>query len=83
MTVDIAQTVRAVLSQIAPNADVDHADPDESLQEQLELDSMDFLNFVTELHERLGVDVPERDYPKLDSVAGAVGYLEHHLAARA
>ena len=42
-------------------------------------DSMDFLNFITAIHHRLGIDIPEVDYPKLVTLDGAVQYLEAKL----
>ena len=53
--------------------------PGQDLREALDIDSMDFLNFVTAVHHRLGVDVPELDYPKLSTLDGAVKYLETKL----
>ena len=75
----IRDAVFSVLGEIAPEADPAAVNPAESLRDQLDLDSMDFLNFVIALHKRLGVEIPEADYPKLASVDGAVSYL----AARA
>jgi acyl carrier protein len=76
---EIRDAVFSVLGEIAPEADPAAVNPAESLRDQLDLDSMDFLNFVIALHKRLGVEIPEADYPKLASVDGAVSYL----AARA
>lgn len=67
--------MRAVLRQVAPEADLDDVGPDESLREALDLDSMDFLNFVIGIHEKTGIDIPERDYPELASVDGFLAYL--------
>ncbi len=67
--------MRVVLRQVAPEADLDDVDPDESLREALDLDSMDFLNFVIGIHEKTGIDIPERDYPELASVDGFLAYL--------
>lgn len=75
-TQEIRATVLSVLGDIAPEADAAALDPGESLREQLDLDSMDFLNFVVGVHKRLGVEIPEADYPRLASLAGAVSYLE-------
>jgi len=75
----INDTVLEVLGRIAPEADLGTIDPGEPLREQLDLDSVDFLNFVIGLHERLGIDIPEADYGKLASIDGAVAYL---VAAR-
>lgn len=60
---------------IAPEADFATLDPDDGLREQLDLDSMDFLNVVIGLHEALGIDIPEADYPKLFTLNDAVAYL--------
>lgn len=64
-----------LLHRIAPEVDLDEVDPDASLQESLDLDSMDFLNLVTALHDETGIDVPERDYPSLSTIAGFVAYV--------
>ena len=74
-TEEIRATLLAVLRGIAPEADPKTLDPGESLRDQLDLDSMDFLNFVIGVHERLGVEIPEADYPRLASLDGAVAYL--------
>jgi acyl carrier protein len=76
---DIMHEILTALGAVAPEADLSALDPAEPIRDQLDLDSMDFLNFVVSLHERLGVDVPEADYGKLATVDGAVAYL----AARA
>ena len=75
----IRATVVAELSNIAPDIDAASVDPNSDLRESLDIDSMDFLNFIMALHKRLGVDVPERDYPQLVTLSGAVLYLEQHL----
>lgn len=67
--------VLELIGDIAPDADVATLDPSDSMQDQLGMDSMDFLNLVTALHDRLGVNIPERDYPKLASLDDAVAYL--------
>ena len=63
------------LTRIAPEIDPASIDARANFREQLDLDSMDFLNFVLALHERLGVDIPEADYPQLYTLDGAVAYL--------
>jgi Phosphopantetheine attachment site. len=67
--------VRALLSQIAPEANVEELDTDVDLREELDIDSMDFLNFVIGLHDATGVDIPERDYLQLATLNGCVEYL--------
>lgn len=58
---DIRGIVAAALEEVVPGSDID---------------SMDFLNFVIAVHEKTGIDIPERDYPKLSSLTKAVGYLQ-------
>ena len=65
-----------VLRDIAPEADPTTVAGGNDLREALDLDSMDFMNFVVALHERTGLDIPEADYPKLRTIDGAVAYLE-------
>jgi acyl carrier protein len=74
--VDVRTIVQEELGNIAPEMDVGTINPSADLREALDIDSMDFLNFVTAMHHRLGVDVPEIDYPKLATLDGAVAYLE-------
>ncbi len=64
-----------VLLGIAPEADLDALPGKAQMREELDLDSMDFLNFVAALHERTRIDIPEADYPKLFTLDGAVAYL--------
>ena len=64
-----------VLAAIAPEADLATVGDDEDLRDALDLDSMDFLNFVIGLAERSGVKIPEADTPKLRTLRGLVGYL--------
>jgi acyl carrier protein len=80
MTTDeIKNALRDAVAAVAPEAKLDAIDPKRSMREQLDLDSMDFLNVLVALHKALAIDVPERDYGKLDSVDGCIAYL----AARA
>jgi acyl carrier protein len=63
------------LVRVAPDIDPDTVGDDDHLQEDLELDSMDVLNFVTALHERFGIDVPEADYPQIATISLATRYI--------
>lgn len=72
---DARTIVEQLVHRIAPEVDLSTAEWDAPLQEELDLDSMDFLNLVTALHEETGVDVPERDYPQVASLDGFVEYL--------
>ena len=69
-----ATTLR-VLGEIAPEADLGSLDPNAELREVLDLDSMDFLNFVIGVHAATGIDVPEEDYRRLSTLEGCVAYL--------
>ena len=69
------ETVFAALRQITPEADFQDLEPDVEFREQLDIDSMDFLNFIIGIHERTGIDVPEEDYPLLASLDGCIAYL--------
>lgn len=75
MTTDVVSAVRAVLGRIAPEADLDTLPGDADLREELDLDSIDFLNFMVGLYEALGVDIPEADYPQCTTLADCVAYL--------
>jgi acyl carrier protein len=72
---ELQTTILRVLGQIAPEADPEQLRPDVSFRDQLDIDSMDFLNFVIALHKELHVEIPEKDYPKLASLQGCVDYL--------
>ena len=77
--VDIRKVMQEELSNIAPEADLVSIDPAADLREALDIDSIDFLTLITALHQRLGVDIPEIDYPKLDTLDRAVAYLTAKL----
>lgn len=68
------------LMRIAPDADLAEVDPNEDLREAVDIDSMDLLNLVAALHERLRIDIPETDTPRLTTLAGAETYLRERLA---
>jgi acyl carrier protein len=67
------------LQRVAPDADVGSLSDDAELREELEIDSIDVLNLAIALHEATGVDVPERDYAELSTLARAVAYLRRRL----
>ena len=78
---DIRAILQEELGNIAPEIDLRKLDPSADLREALDIDSMDFLNFVIALHRRLGVDIAELDYPKLMTLNSAVTYLKPKVAA--
>jgi acyl carrier protein len=67
--------IKDIIGGIAPEADFATLADEEDLREALDLDSMDFMNFVVALHERTGIDIPEADYPQLRTLDGVVTYL--------
>ncbi len=73
---DIKQVVLDILADIAPDQDLGELKDDVSFREQLELDSMDFLDIVMELRKKYRVQVPEDDYVNLASMDSTVKYLE-------
>lgn len=72
---EIRARVLEVLARIAPELDPAELAPDANLRDQLDVDSMDFLNFVIGLHQAFGVEVPETDYRKLLTLDDCVAYL--------
>lgn len=77
---EVRATVLRVLGEIAPEADLGSIKPDVGFRDQLDLDSMDLLNFVIGLHGALAVEIPEADYPKLATLDGCVEYLVETLS---
>jgi acyl carrier protein len=63
------------LLDVAPDVDSTALDAAKPFRDQFDFDSMDQLNFIVNLHRRLGVDVPETDYPRLATLDGCVSYL--------
>lgn len=72
---EIQAAVLQAIHRVAPEADPAALEADAPLREQLDIDSMDFLKFVIELHKLLGVNVPEKDYAKLATIDSCVDYL--------
>ena len=71
----IYDAVMGALSEIAPEVDPATVDPDVDLVQQVDLDSMDVLNLMVAIKARTGVDIPERDYPRVATVTCLVDYL--------
>jgi acyl carrier protein len=78
---DLNSLVRTTLYSVAPDIEGEPVEPDISFREQFEIDSMDFLNFVIGLNKATGIDIPERDYPQLETLDGAVAYLKARRGA--
>ena len=76
---EIRTVVIDALTRIAPEIDPASIEPAASFRDQLDLDSMDVLNFVLAVHTRLGIEIPEADYPRLSTLEGAVAYLRSRV----
>jgi len=73
---EIRSLVLEVIQEILPDEDVSQVKGDVRIRDQIEMDSMDFLDMIMELRKRYNVVVPEDDYMKLSTLDGAVAYLE-------
>jgi acyl carrier protein len=72
---EIQEAILDILSDIAPDEDLSRLDPAVPFRDQMELDSMDFLDIVMELRKRYRVQIPEEDYPALASMTSSVEFL--------
>ena len=79
---EIQDAIKDIIQTVAPDEDVSNLKPDVKLREQIELDSMDFLDIVMELRKRYGVQVPEDDYKELATLDGCVSYLSPLLQGK-
>ena len=73
---EIRDEILDILSEIAPDEDLSDLEDAKNFREQMELDSMDFLDIVMELRKRHRVQIPEDEYTNLASMASTVSYLE-------
>ena len=79
---DIRAAILNIITDIAPDEDLGQLKGDLRLRDQIDLDSMDFLDIVMELRKRYNVEVPEADYIKLASLDSSVDYLEPMLKSK-
>jgi acyl carrier protein len=77
---EVGQAIVEIIEDIVPDEDCSNLDADGPLRDQLELDSMDFLDIVMELRKKYGVEVPEADYPQLATLNSCIEYLAPKLA---
>lgn len=77
---DIRGEVLSVLTTIAPEVEADDIADDVLLRDQVDLDSMDWLNFLIGIHKRLDVDIPESDYASLRTLADVVRYVDRRTS---
>lgn len=80
---EIHKIVTDIINEIAPDEDTSSIDPSVRLRDQLDLDSMDFLDIVMELRKQHGIEVPEADYPQLASLDSCADYLLPKFEAKA
>ena len=80
---EIILAIKDIIQTIAPDEDLSDLKTDVRLRDQIELDSMDFLDIVMELRKRYGVQVPEEDYMQLATLQGCVDYLGPKLESKA
>jgi len=76
---EISDVILEIILDIDDEADTSSLDPDKPLRDQLDLDSMDFLDIVMELRKRYQLQIPEEEYPELASLSSCVNYLEPKL----
>jgi len=82
MTIDeIKNVVLEIIQDIDDEADLENLNPGDALRDQLDLDSMDFLDIVMELRKRYKIQIPEADYPELATLDSCVNYLTPRLKA--
>jgi len=82
MTIDeIKNVILDIIQDIDDEADLENLNPGEALRDQLDLDSMDFLDIVMELRKRYQIQIPEADYPQLATLDSCVSYLMPRLKA--
>ena len=78
----IRSTAVSILGTIAPEVDPQQIDASRPLREQVDLDSMDWLNFLVALHQQFKVEIPEADYARLVTLDDVVNYLSARIGAR-
>ena len=76
---EIQAALLKALGDVAPEAGAQSLRGNIPFRDQVDLDSVDFLNFMIGLHAQLGIDVPESEYPKLSTLDAAVDYLEQKV----
>lgn len=76
---ELLAIIRDELGCIAPEVEFESVPLGDTIQAGFDIDSMDFLNFITALHERTGVNIPEADYMRVRTIASALAYLQEKL----
>lgn len=73
---EIIDLVQRTLFAIAPEFEGETIEQDTAFRDQFEIDSMDFLNFIIALHKATGINIPEADYPLLETLNGCIAYIQ-------
>lgn len=73
---DTEPIILEAIREVAPDAEISGLSPTADLRDELDLDSMDFLNLLVRIDQRLGVAVPERDYAEVRTLAALVAYVD-------
>jgi acyl carrier protein len=81
MITELDPMIRRLLSEIVPDVDVESLDPAADIRDAADMDSVDFLNFVSALYDETGIDIPERHYPEVRTIEGCERYLAARLPA--
>lgn len=79
---ELREAILRILGGIAPEADLARLDTATPLREQIDMDSMDVLNFVVAIDQELHVNIPEVDYPRIATLGGCVDYVAERLGVR-
>lgn len=74
----VASALKAILADIAPEADLDDLEDDTDLRDELDIDSMDYLNVMVAVKQRFEVEIPEADYAKVGTFGAMVAYICAH-----
>ena len=76
---EIKRTIIEQILEIAPEIEEEEIEPNENIQRSLEIDSFDFLKILTALNDQLGIEVPEADYGKVDTLENMANYFAERL----
>jgi acyl carrier protein len=76
---EIKSVLMEIVAEIIPDEDLTNLKGDIPIREQVEMDSMDFLDIIMELRKRYGIEVPEDDYMQLATLDSSVAYLEPRM----
>lgn len=79
---DVKQAILDIISELVPDEDLSALDDTVRIRDQIDLDSMDFLDIIMELRKRYNIQVPESDYPQFATMNGCVNYLTPRLASK-